>query len=360
MWLPHHILIHYKLSLPADSPPDCPPASSLPHNKGAQLGPVSPQNLTEYPYRSVGKLFWFKPNERGIFEYATAFYSDDNTVMSVAHIFDNNLPPQEAIFIPAMINKYDIYGKNYGYYRIDTTSATFVRKHPDYIKQSKGKKLTTPEFDLCIFKIASGKVLTSKYRSKAMTKAFHKKFKDKDLSFENTAIDQEWKPIKPALFLRGMKETWTLLGYANVDEIWTANGGEMWTVHGFCTHVISDEVEISDTAELITINGRLVIQPAVRRGMSGGPWFLGTDIKSNPKAAAGGCQSGIDEGRNLSYSPLFTKEVLTLVTKREHPVLFFQLVKALKSGFAQQLEYSESYRVLGPVTLSFVRRFEMY
>ncbi len=95
---------------------------------------VEHDSLQLYPYKCVGRLFWFRPPESNADMYSTtAFYIGNNKIITVAHAFDlplteskkrNNKPPfpakslKEAIFVPAMKDRGDIYGKFYGYYHI--------------------------------------------------------------------------------------------------------------------------------------------------------------------------------------------------------------------------------------------------
>ena len=88
---------------------------------GPDPQPVDERLLRFYPYHSVGKIYW--PPKKYTFSsdvlYASAFYIHGNRVMTAAHNFDDSdFKPEDGFFIPAMKNKYDIYGKNYGRYPI--------------------------------------------------------------------------------------------------------------------------------------------------------------------------------------------------------------------------------------------------
>ena len=314
--------------------------------------PVNPEDLKKYPYRSIGKLFWLcSENSVEVIKYATAFYCDDNTVMTVAHVFDerpkppkSNSPkpkssdpsapdpsapdlsapdpssPEKAIFVPAMISKYDIYGENYGYYKIDFDSgkrSPIPRIHADY-KPRLDDKLTTPQFDVCTFKIVpKGRTLSRKHVKPWSTEIFFENSKNTELEFEDAHIDKGWTPIRPGLFpLDGDKATWTVLGYGQ-KKFWPkesdgSDGGKMSIVRG-CGSSIHPKLEYNSDKELTVTSGELTIKPALRSGMSGGPWFYGADI--TPNSEAKGLQCGVYNG--LSYSPLFTISLLIIVGVNE-------------------------------------------
>ncbi len=77
----------------------------------------------------IGKLYFNNPDfdlirdppELKYTRYVTAFFVSEDTIMTVAHAFDKSKshPWQNAVFVPGMINKYDFYGKNFGYYTIE-------------------------------------------------------------------------------------------------------------------------------------------------------------------------------------------------------------------------------------------------
>ncbi len=126
--------------------------------------------LHSFPFRCVGKLFWFNPlgthpsdprdmTIRDAIYWATAFYVGNNKILTAAHAFDlkkrkciryPQYPEREAIFVPAMSTKYDYLGKNFGSYLVSN------------LKKIVGYMMDTPninnrQYDICSVDIHSGK-----------------------------------------------------------------------------------------------------------------------------------------------------------------------------------------------------------
>ena len=84
------------------------------------------EELKNYPQHSVGKLFWLDTNKIDNIHWSTAFYVGNSKVVTVAHIIHRKWLKwlktkwnvNAAVFIPAMIDKFDIYGKYYGHYAV--------------------------------------------------------------------------------------------------------------------------------------------------------------------------------------------------------------------------------------------------
>lgn len=115
------------------------------------IHPVGKQYLTKPPYHSVGKLFFFYPGRKEM-DIATAFYIGNSKIMTAAHAFDDE-KIDDGIFVPAMINEYDIYGYNFGYYPVNGSPHV----HSEY----KTKELK-PKYDICTFEVGTGKMMLNK------------------------------------------------------------------------------------------------------------------------------------------------------------------------------------------------------
>ncbi len=105
---------------------------------------VDDDKLTTYPYQSVGRLFWCKPN--GPVTWVTAFYIGNNMIMTAAHAFDDAQHKNKyGVFVPAMINKEDFFGTNYGCFLVDPK---LLKRHLSYVAYKAGEP-TTPQYDIC-------------------------------------------------------------------------------------------------------------------------------------------------------------------------------------------------------------------
>ena len=311
-------------------------ALGFPHNvpTNTEQSAVGLEDLKKFPQQSVGKLFWFKPGKREPMSFVTAFYVGNGKIITVAHTFDKkecnvetglfNSEEEEsltAVFVPAMINKEDIYGGNYGHYKI----VGEPRKHPYYTptKSENGQRvLTTSQYDICCVHIGKGgkqvgagqfEEIFIKDKSTEAQQDDNPEFEQVHVSpnLETTAAGEAQEarriaylqPIQLIECHQDRNTSWIALGYGEKGLI--NNAGKMLKVQG--RYVSTEPMQIHHGQPM---NDEIVrIKPPVLPGMSGGPWLLRDEKK--PQYCAIGCQSGFDE--SFSYSPYFNKELIGLV-----------------------------------------------
>ena len=238
-----------------------------------------PRILTEDPYRRVGKIFWLKHDTRDIIYHTTGFYIDYQTIMTVAHTFDEEailkkgtdeevkipIPLNAAIFVPAMSDREDIYGKNYGHYRI---VKTYIHN-----KYNKNKLKFSSKFDIGIATIE----LKPYGKTEENPTGFHML----------PDIDQ-YLPVRP--YPDSHPDSIKVVGYGSTTT------GRMMEFK-----VTSDglPLEFRDFRYDIVMK-----KPAVLKGTSGGPWLYCN--------IAIGIQSGVSEveKENISCSPYITQNLL--------------------------------------------------
>ena len=219
------------------------------------------------PYNSIGKIFWTSDDPEANVYWATAFYIGDNTVVSAAHNFSNPDEDAEKIiserpptFVPAMIDKDDVMGRNYGYFFLDDV----VYLHSRYQREN-----FSSEYDISIAKIIAGNGFFPNHLH------FGNRFPcpgDFDLPLE--------LPVR---------NIWRVIGY-------DSDSGKM-------TEFLGYQKESQPQMHL-------AISPAAYMGMSGGPWIpingYGNEVE--------GIQSSKkeDENNSYSFSPT-TGEIVELV-----------------------------------------------
>ncbi len=202
---------------------------------------VERDSLQRYPYKCVGRLFWFKPSEsNNIVHSTTAFYIGDNKIITVAHAFDlpmkelkkggNNKPPfpgrslKEAIFVPAMRDRHDIYGQFYGYYHI---SKLYVPKN---YEPREFERSYCINWDIAIAEITPG---------------------------DESDINQK-------------------LGYAYIPWQNFEHSIEPLKIIGYAKYQDNEDRKMCELDVHITSNNTysVEVQPGAAAGMSGGPWLL--------------------------------------------------------------------------------------
>ena len=218
---------------------------------------ISETDLKNFPYNSIGRIFWVNPNEDDeCVRSGTGFYIGDGTVISVAHNFkhqeesvNQTIAGRTPVFVPAMVDENDIDGKNYGRYILDDVCIDHM-----YLNHYLDKPFPS-QYDICIAKV----VLECT-----------KPLPDPFLQLTDSS--------------RIQAGTFDIIGY-------TQSVGKM--------------VKFSGTFEKqYTANNVVVITPAAYLGMSGGPWI-------NDKQEVVGIQSAISS--HCSYSPILSRDILTVV-----------------------------------------------
>lgn len=184
---------------------------------------VRDADLTQYPYQSVGKLIILvdvetKDGTVPSWKWVTAFYIGNKQLITAAHAFV--LPSSSryignATFIPAMIDKRDVYGDMYGNFKI-----TGHRPHRLYEEDRK------PQHDICIVEVGEGS------RYKTIDQA----------NLKPINVDKE--PHYDA------SSAWKVLGYGTL--------GKMYEIRATYSTIDHDQVHMD-----------LEVLP----GMSGGPWL---------------------------------------------------------------------------------------
>ena len=260
--------------------------------QGSQINYVDLKDLTKFPYQSVGKLFWLTQDGKDIIYYSTAFYIGNGVVVTAAHSFDQDIvqfegklvpkPSKAAMFVPAMMDKIDFLGANYGCYPIDGEPVIHHRYKPQ-----NDPKDEEPFFDLCNFKISKGVERVGSMCRLQPTSIF----------FQPNVV----QPITICPYRHIENAPVTVLGYGAtpktiLPETIPNINGLMMEFQGNISHVDS----YLDESEWKT---RIIMNRDVWYGASGGPWLTTSVV-------AIGIQSAINkEADNQSYSPYFSPEL---------------------------------------------------
>ena len=302
------------------------PGRSLPrqHQAEGNIQLVSSRELTQYPQNSVGKLFWFDsslPHHERVepVHWSTAFYVGDSKIMTVSHVVYGKGKEKSkvvwninaAVFVPAMIDKFDIYGKNYGHYAVGVR-----QEHPKY-------KPDLWQYDISTLKLLSGRKIQSHHcpakdpSSLADLQDLRQKEQVNDF-FYTVEINKGVEIGLNAIQLRFHDHqqeyndgtSWTVYGYGEKNRGGTADngsdGGKMTKVVG---KILPNH---NDTIERLTLNLDLIgMDIVVRRGMSGGPWILNQD---GVQVEADGCQAA------SSISKSLWKRIQEKITGKEDPL----------------------------------------
>ena len=280
------------------------------------------EELANYPQKSVGRLFWLKvdsttgnPIISVPVSWSTAFYIGNETIVTACHVFYYIKKNSEgiqtllkkninaAIFVPAMINKYDIYGKNYGHYAIE-----IPHEHPLFKKGDE-----TPEYDVATVKLKSGKRMKPNiYLRLPCTPDGFRDLKVLTLPKRERLfihIDRIPLPLTVCFYDDVECDEWTVYGYGVCNCAGSNNE------RNCRCHCNDDGKLVSYTGKWTPLNctetNIVGIDVAVQQGMSGGPWIPSTFSNS----VAVGCQCIVrrcnENGKLTSHSPKFTQELLT-------------------------------------------------
>ena len=242
---------------------------------------ISESDLHEFPYNNVGKVFWVFPNDPTrdppVF-CSTGFYIGRNTVITVAHNFErsNNrsndiLAERTPVFVPAMVDKHDIKGKNYGIFILD-----YVFVHSQYSPTQNFYR-----YDICIAKIIKGTEST------------------KPLTDRHLQLTEFVLPESQSVSVIGYKfATGKMIKYLGT----TSNEG--------------------------TPTSSITIFPAAFSGMSGGPWIDNAEIVVGIQSSTLFCYR--DERPPISASPILTRAVLDSIDK---VILFYEKINCPQEHF---------------------------
>ena len=256
--------------------------------------------LTKYPFQSVGKLFWLIPTTRTILYHSTAFYIGNEKIMTVAHHFDKDtvkgysLPPNAVIFVPAMSDKEDIYGVNYGYYKLDLDQIGIHEYH-------NKSNILFPLYDICIAKITDGRKPVGGTKENPTEFELIQIVPPNPLANygANYGLIAELKPIPRLPYPQPYEDMrkCTVLGYGSTSftkpVITDATGKMMkFNIEKVCVTLYNDR------------RGIVTMKPAVWKGASGGPWLNGNNT-------AIGIQSASSGKSYETFSPLWTEYLLS-------------------------------------------------
>ncbi len=235
--------------------------------------PIGKEDQKQYPYQSVGKLFWCRPGTDEEESWATAFYIGDNKIMTAAHAVDK-MESNAGVFIPAMIDRGDKTGKNYGAFRVRPESC---RKHPKYHTD----EYTNPEYDICIAEVGKGKRHPDVNAN--INGAPGQEHTTEDIMIGDTHLS----PIEiHADIETGSNSTLTVLGYPSLT-------GQL--LEAPKTRYVDSESD----------SNRVAVAFEAQEGMSGGPWML---EDPEGRMVAAGCTAG--RKNRCSLSARFTKKLL--------------------------------------------------
>ena len=286
---------------------------------GGNVQLVDKKELKRYPRLcSVGKLFWLHVNTMKQIRWSTAFYVGNSQLVTVRHVFyDEELGehendvfwnPNGAVFVPAMIDKYDVYGKQYGCYAVGVHKV-----HPKWSPQAW-------RYDICTLTLLHGKKIDPQHyperdpSSCEDLKALRRLIEQDEIIVEDAYINRI-EPIQIFSERRvGFDDTttrWTVYGYGlRLDYLGSLiDDGKMTKVQGTAVsrRQLMERVTRNTRMELIGMN---VAAPC---GMSGGPWIL----FENDNYGANGCQTASSTHsffeqfmEYMSVSPYFSDDLL--------------------------------------------------
>ena len=240
--------------------------------KARRIKNVDDKDLTEYPYQSVGRLFWWKKSHMDDLVWVTAFYIGNNKIMTAAHALDDeDLQSKFGIFVPAMVNEEDYKGENYGSFIVDPSTCV---QHPDYKPYKScydNNEPITPQYDICTMEVGEGC------------------FQSWNNPIESIDQVEALKPIRlEGNNVRSPDTTWVALGYPYL-------GGKMMKVTGSCVTEKSDDLQVAIDIEFL-------------QGMSGGPWFSGNSLGAD--SIANGCSAAACSYNSIS--PYFSDKLFDI------------------------------------------------
>ncbi len=267
---------------------------------------VDDAELTMFPACCVGKLFWLD-QDLNIVRYCSAFHIGGKKIMTVAHVFyDSHRTFKGGIFVPAMINKYDIYGKNFGYY-VTGWGNECAGYHHD-ILDDKGRTLWTPWLDVAIAPLVEVKQLRDRANYLPSEEGLES-LKELKRNNEKEYNDQFQVVINPMLYSNPMNRiprTRYPLGHRVTVYGYTDSKMKKITAT-LCLRNQLFEL-LGPGSQLLELwvpflHCLMCINATVLEGMSGGPWIVKCPLFHS---VAVGIQSGTFEPPDqLSFSPNF-------------------------------------------------------
>ncbi len=275
-------------------------------------GVVKVDELTMFPACCVGKLFWLD-EDLNIVHFCSAFYIGGKKIMTVAHVFYDSFgcPIDGGIFVPAMINKYDIYGRHFGYFEVTSHKTCTGYRHYKPVEED-----WTPWFDMATAQFKAVKQLKdcSKYPSneeglgklKSLRKNSPTEYYEQ---FMTTKIDP--KLTENCIVCEYPKTEYpgtVVYGYA--DSIPSSDpSNPPFNPRGKMTKVQAPEILVWDRS---CVRVRF-INATIPFGMSGGPWMQNKCFNIQPfvvafSCVAAGMQCGTNFDDNRSFSPDFFEQ----------------------------------------------------
>ena len=258
------------------------------HHRGPAKGePVDDKKLTEYPYHSVGRLFNCHPGTTQIFYYASAFYIGKNRIATAAHALHSTKEQKSGtikggawVFVPAMKDKKDVYGRHgggYGYFIVHSW-----KWHPRF---NPTGKCWHYEYDIAIadVKINQHRKSIDEVKGKDRVKLTPIEL-DRDRKIDCTT-------------------TWKVLGYPGEGK----NDGKMIQVTGKYKKATWSTKDQNMTESSI---GLIYMKHDVAKGISGGPWMIESSTKKGVLVANGNCVMG-DQDEHHSASPYYSTKLLS-------------------------------------------------
>ena len=200
-------------------------------------------------------IFWVNPDDpcnKSISHYTTAFYIGSDTVVTVAHNFEGRLSDESTpVFVPAMIDKNDIEGRNFGVFILDD-----IYIHTEF---NSSKDYTN---DICIAKIIAGSEGTKTLKRPCLQLTNNSQLED---------------------------GTFQVFGYRCFEQV---IGSEKMIK--FCGTFVQNFKEC------------VYIPPVAYRGMSGGPWIQGEDKVVGMQST----RKPTSRPPTYSSSPIFSNKIL--------------------------------------------------
>jgi hypothetical protein len=269
--------------------------------------PVDEGHLKFFPYHSVGKILWTEKNEE-VYS-GSAFYVGSNKIMTAAHLYNRKrYKKEDCVFIPAMKDRYDHFGKLFGIFEINEVKRL--------LKYERKEKL----YDICVCEVKQGR---------KMSEDFYKQYPSNEEGLQkltgSPAVDLEtmveWRgdldqagltriPLRADISYDDFDTEWTVVGYGrkkNRSEVGGERDGWDGTMSELSGRIITNHMYRGEIS---------MVNVSCLKGMSGGPWLLGCGPHLKDRTtAANGCQSGASKSKssNLAYfstSVYFSSDLL--------------------------------------------------
>lgn len=285
---------------------------------------VSEHELSEFPACCVGKLFWLVEKKGKVVKvrWSTGFIIDDQKIMTVAHIYfkveKKGLKIDSGVFVPAMIDQYDIYGTNFGYYAVKN-----FHKCTSYVNLNKLTREYSwiQGYDFATVELGKAKKVQNYNDEYLQCKDLTRL---KALAESLTFIDAPEKVEFISLNNVNLNDTSvTIYGYGRINDGTDPkdNGSCMTKVtcsiieENELVELLEEEEEEDASAQALNLKQKKVpakilnpcniiaVNVSIREGMSGGPWMQSQGDGQSQAAVGIQCASSIDNTIKLSISP---------------------------------------------------------